>query len=72
MVVDMSGILHDAKEQGHSIFRQLGAYKSRELCVIKCLTGIWANLNCRTPGSSLVIGKTDAVDVSFSDARELA
>lgn len=72
MVVNMSGILHDAKEQRHSIFWQLGPYEPRKFCVIKCLTGIWANLNSRTPGTSLVVGKMDAVDIGFSDARELA
>lgn len=72
MVVDVSGILDNAKEQRNSIFGQLRAYESRKLRVVKCLTRIWANLNRCTPGTSLVIGETDTVDVGFGDARELA
>ena len=72
MVVDVSGILDDAKEQWNSIFRQLGAYESRKLRVVKRLTRIWANLNRCTAGTPLVVGETDAVNIGFGDARELA
>lgn len=72
MIVDVRGILDDAKEQRNSIFRQLGAYESRKRCVVKCLSGVRANLNSCTPSPSFVIGKTDAVDVRLGNTREVA
>lgn len=72
MVVDMRGILDDAKEYRNGISWQLGPYEFRKGGIVKGLSGVGTNLNRCTAGTSLVVGKADAVDVGLVDARELA
>jgi hypothetical protein len=71
MVVDMSGVFDNTQEKRNSISRKLRAGKAGKCCVVKCLTGFWANLDRCTAGSSFVIREPDTIHVGLGHAREL-
>lgn len=72
VVMDVSRILNDAKEDRNGISRQLRLSKTRKCSKVERLSRLRRDLQCGATRSTFMVGEFHAVDICLCDAGELS